>query len=320
MNQEQEVDGIECSVIVPIYNDGYMAAPFCEQINIVMKEYLRCESLQGKIEVIFVNDGSRDNSLEKLLSLKNEYPFVRIINLSRNFGQHHAIACGYTNSRGKTVVRINVDMQDHPTNIPMFFEELKKRQCDLVIGQYRKRKSPWFSRLTSHLYFKLFRQLTDIKMPRHTSALRVMSRRYIENYKKLKEHGRFPQGLDLWLGFKCNYVDIDHCRRSDKRSSYTFFSRLNLAIDGLLYFTDKPLKLITYTGFILAFLGFGSAIFIVIEKLFGVVTIPGYASIMSLGLFAFGIQLTITGIVGLYTAKIFTEVKGRPLYIIEEEY
>lgn len=314
------MSGVSYSIVVPIYNDAYLAKSFCEQIDLVMSRYLNCSDIFGQIEVIFVNDGSKDNSLDQLLTLKKVYNFVRIINLSRNFGQHHAIACGYAHAKGMVVIRTNVDMQDHPQNIPRLLDELKNGETDIVIGQYPQRMSPWFSKVTAIIYFAIFYFLTGIKTPNNTSPLRAMSRRYIDNYTKLKEHGRFPQGLDIWMGFNCKYISIEHQARIDKRSSYNVISRVNLAIDGLLYFTEKPIKLVTYLGFILALIGFCWVLVIVVEKALGVVTIPGYASLMSLGLVAFGIQLTITGLLGLYTAKIFTEVKGRPLYIIQDEY
>lgn len=308
------------SFIVPIYNDGYLAHDLCEQIEEVMKKYLNISDLSEKIELIFINDGSKDRSLQELITLKKRFNFLKIINLSRNFGQHQAIACGYKEAKGNIIIRLNVDMQDHPRDIPLFLREIENGTADCVIGQYSNRKSPKINKLTSKLYFHVFKLLTGIDVPLNTSPLRVMSRRYINGYNLLKESHRFPQGLDGWLGFRCHYIPLTHYSRKDKASSYNFFSRTKLAINGILYFSDRPIKLVIYIGILCSLIGFVGGAKLVFDKLFNNNVIMGYTSIITVVLVAFGIQLSVTGLIGLYIGKVFTEVKGRPLYIIENEY
>jgi dolichol-phosphate mannosyltransferase len=312
--------GIRYSIVVPIYRDGYLAGALCAEIERVMSAYVGGAALQDSLELIFVNDGSPDDSLDALLKSRERFAFVRVIDLSRNFGQHSAIACGMRDARGEIVLRMNVDMQDPPSAIPQLLDSLKDGRYDLVAGQYSARKSPLLNRLSAYLYFLLFRFFTGFDTPQNTSPLRAMSRRFVDAYNALTEKSRFPQGLDQWLGFRHKYVEIEHRERADGRSAYGFWSRLRLGVNGILYFSDRPLQLVAVAGFVVALLGIVLAAYIATEKLLGVDYLPGYASLASIGLIAFGLQLGCTGLVGLYIAKIFREVQNRPLYIVREKY
>ena len=311
---------IEYSVVVAIYRDGYLALALCAELERVMSAYVGAVPLHERLELIFVNDGSPDESLELLVKARERFRFVRVIDLSRNFGQHAAIACGLRDARGQIVLRMNVDMQDPPSEIPKLLDALKESGCDLVAGRYSARRSPLANRASAYLYFVLFRFFTGFNTPQNTSPLRAMSRRFVDAYNALTEKSRFPQGLDQWLGFRHRYVEIEHRSRADKRSAYNFWSRLRLAVNGILYFSDRPLILVAVTGFVVALLGMALGAYIVAERLAGVEYLPGYASLASIGLLAFGLQLGCTGLVGLYVAKIFREVQNRPLYIVRERY
>src|SRR3954469_24571276 len=150
---------------------------------------------------------------------------------------------------------MNVDMQDPPSAIPQLVDTLKEGRYDLVAGQYSTRKSPLLNRFSAHLYFLLFRFFTGFDTPQNTSPLRAMSRGFVDAYNALTEKSRFPQGLDQWPGFRHPYVEIEHRDRPGKRSAYNFWSRLRLAVNGILYFSDRPLILVAFGGFVLALLG-----------------------------------------------------------------
>lgn len=306
------------SLVVPIYFDGYLAPALCAEVELVMVEYLQDANIQNEFELIFVNDGSSDNSIATLLDLQKRHRFVRVIELSRNFGQHAAIACGMREARGDVVMRMNVDMQDPPSEIPKLLRVIDDREFDLVVGQYGSRESPLLNRVTAHIYFASFKFLTGFETPQNTSPLRAMSRRFVDAYNALTEKSRFPQGLDQWLGFRHQYIPITHRARIDKRSSYNLLSRFKLALNGILYFSDRPLQLVASAGFVAAGVGVLLGLYVVAEKLFGSRLLPGYASIVSIALIAFGIQVGCTGLVGLYVAKIFREVQNRPLYVVRQ--
>lgn len=308
------------SVVVPIYNDAYLARPLCEELVRVLETLTPVRPLRHAMELLFINDGSKNDSLDTLRQLVKEFDMVRVIDLSRNFGQHQAIACGFKEARGDIVIRMNVDMQDPPAELPKLLAVMAQDDADLVVGQYTTRKSPLKDKLTSAIYFSCFRFLTGLEVPHNTSPMRAMSRRFITAYNTLTEKSRFPQGLDCWLGFRQRTVPIEHRARADKKSSYTFTKRLALAFNGIVYFSDRPIKLVTAFGFIVACFGLALGLSIVANKIAGTEYLPGYASLAAMGLITFGIQLTSLGIIGLYVGKIFKEVQNRPLYVVRETY
>ncbi len=302
------------SIVIAIYNDGYLASAMCEQVDRVFA------LISGEKELIFVNDGSVDNSLLMLTDVAKAFNFVRVIELSRNFGQHSALACGFREAKGELIIRMNVDQQDPLTELPKLLKIMEEEDVDMVVGQYVIRRSPVTSIVSSFLYFRVFRFLTGLNVPVNTSAMRVMNRRFIDAYNNLTEKSRFPQGLDLWLGFRQRYVEIEHRERSDRHSSYTFIKRFNLAIEGILYFSDRPIRILTFFGFFIASLGFILGMVLVLNKLMWNQLLPGYTSLIVLGLVTFGIQLTSLGLIGLYVGRIFREVQNRPLYLVRRIY
>lgn len=302
------------SVVVPIYNDGYLARALCEELARVFAQ------MNERFELIFVNDGSRNNSLELLQQAASTFDFVSVVDLSRNFGQHQAIACGFKLAKGERIVRMNVDMQDPPSELPKLIAAMDEGDYDLVTSHYTSRRSSLNTRLTSYLYFKLFRFLTGFDVPRNSSAIRVMSRRFINAYNNLTEKTHFPQGLDAYLGFRQHSIETAHQLRGNGKSSYTFIKRLGLALNGILYFSDRPIKLMVMFGFIVACVGGVLGIYIVVSQIMGAGYLPGYASLAAIGLVTFGIQLTCLGLIGLYIGRIFREVQNRPTYLIREIY
>lgn len=308
------------SFVVPIYNDGYLAENFCIAYENTFKKYLNIENINDKVELIFVNDGSPNNSLEIITPLVEKFPFVKIIDLSRNFGQHIAIACGYKEASGKYVGRLNVDMQDPPEEIPKLLKVIENEDVDLVIGIHaQERHSKWTDVITAQLFFRFFNWLTGMKTPQNTATLRVMNRLFLDTYNQLEEKSRLPQGLENWLGFKHKYVETKHQARVDNKSSYTLKKRLKLALDGAISFSDRPLKLMVYFGFIIALIGFIFVLSILVRKFILNNIIPGYTSLISVIILFSGIQILVIGVVGLYIGKIMSEVQNRPLYIIRKK-
>ena len=308
------------SFVVPIYNDAYLAEAFCAEFEKVFRSYLNTSAIDGQVELIFVDDGSRNDSLNVLIALTKRFSFLRVIELSRNFGQHIAIACGFREARGALVGRMNVDMQDPPSEIAKLLKVIESEDVDIAIGIYKERKSSLLNRITARIYYTLFNFLTGLKVPQNTSPLRIMNRRFIDAYNGLTESTRFPQGIDEWFGFKKKYVQTEHRERTDGKSSYSFFSRLKLSFEGILAFSDKPLKIALYSGLLASFIALVALVVLAISRLLSDYYVPGYVGTVGLILLTFGIQMTFMGVCGLYIGRILREVQHRPLYVIRRQF
>ncbi|MBI5321112.1 MAG: glycosyltransferase family 2 protein [Bradyrhizobium sp.] len=308
------------SLVIPIYNDAYLARDFCIAFRDVMEKHLARKNIEDEVELIFVNDGSADDSITTLKALVSNFAFVRVIDLSRNFGQHIAIACGLAEARGQIVGRANVDMQDPVLEIPRMLQALEQSDTDIIVGVYQERFSKIRDKLSAYFFYKFFNWLSNGTTPQNTSSLRFMSRRYVDAYNKLNEKTRFPQGLDNWLGFNHRYISIAHSERKDGQSSYTFKKRVKLGVDAALSFSERPLRLIFWLG--VAFLAFGAAYsaYLIAWRFLSPDPIPGYASLVILFVTFCGIQNLCLGIVAQYIGKILQEVLDRPLFLVKDRY
>jgi dolichol-phosphate mannosyltransferase len=305
--------------VVPIYNDGALAADFAAEFQRVFQRHLGCESLQGRVELIFVDDGSRNASVRTLVEeVLPRFPFVRVIELSRNFGQHIALSCGYMHARGRYVGMLNVDMEDPPDQIPLLLEVLERDEADIVHGRYVSRDVTWLNGLTSRGFNALLNWLTGYSVPQDSATLRVMNRRFLNAYNALTEKSRYIPGLEFWLGFRHAYVSMRHQRRKQGRSSYNFRRRLKMALETVISFSDLPLKMAAAFGMFVALVGLLMALVLVINKLFFVDYRAGYTSTIAIIVFLGGIQILVVGLASLYIGRILREVQNRPLYIVRE--
>jgi glycosyltransferase involved in cell wall biosynthesis len=305
------------SFVVPIYNDGYLAAAFCEELSRVMKSYLGCEDLQDAVELIFVNDGSKGDSQELLTALSRSRKFVRVVEFSRNFGHHVAVSCGYGFATGEFVGLINVDMQDPPNQIPMLLDYLQNSDCDLVIGIRPARKDGFIKRAVSRVFFEAMNFLTDSRRPTNPAVLRVMTRRFVDAYNRFSEQGPYVPGLEDWLGFKQGYVEIAHQPRATGKSSYTLIKRFRLAFDAILSFSDFPLKLTAGFGLVCSFVGFALCSYLVVARMLSSAFQPGFTATVSVVVFLGGVQILSIGLLSLYVGRILREVQKRPRFIIK---
>lgn len=307
---------IDYSFIVPIYNDGYLAEDFCEEYLKVFQEYLGTSEIASRVELIFVDDGSRDNSAETLERLPARFPFVRIIELSRNFGQHIALSCGYRHATGRFVGMLNVDMQEPPDQIPLLLRHIETTGCDIVFGLRSRRAGRLTERLSSIGFAYLLNKLTGYDVPLNVATLRVMSRRFLDAYNSLAERSRYLPGLEGWLGFRRAYLEIVHRERLRGQSTYNFRRRLMMATDAIISFSDLPLKISIFFGFGVVLLGFLLTLALIVQKIFFAEVQLGYTSTISAIVFFSGVQLFVTGVTGLYVGRILREAQQRPLYVI----
>jgi dolichol-phosphate mannosyltransferase len=305
------------SLVVPIYNDGVLARDFCREAKRVFEERLG-ERLADDLEIIFIDDGSRNDSVEQLKALRGEFPFVKVIALSRNFGQHIAISCGYRHARGRIVVYLNVDQEDPPDQILVVTDALEKNAWDIAGGLYKKRNVPFMARITSYLFTLFLNRLTGYDQPTNASTLRAMNRRFIDAYNRLVERSRYIPGLEMWLGFKYGRVPVTHRRRTVGGSSYNFRRRLRMATESIISFSDYPLRLTVKFGFMVSAIGVLLITALVIDKLFFRDALPGYVSTIATIVLIGGAQIVVTGVASLYLGRVLAEVQQRPLYIVRE--
>jgi len=308
------------SFVVPIYNDGYLAESFCIEFEKVFIEYLNKDVIHDDVELIFVNDGSRNNSVDLLIDLSKKNSFVKVVDLSRNFGHHIALTCGYNLAKGNYVGMLNVDMQEPPSEIPKLLNFLKVDKFDIVYGLYNNRKTTLLNRITSKLFNFILNWLTKNNTPHNVTTLRIMNRKFVNAYNTLTEKSRYIPGLETWLGFKHGYLPIIHKEREIGKSSYNFSKRMKMAIEAIISFSDYPLRIMVGFGFVISTIGFLSILLLVFSKLFFITYQPGFTSTVSLIIFLGGIQIMVIGFASLYIGRILREVQNRPLFIINEKY
>jgi glycosyltransferase involved in cell wall biosynthesis len=307
------------SFIVPIYNDGFLAEAFSIEYEKIFQKYIGKENIENEVELIFVNDGSSNDSMNYLVKLSKEKKFIKVIDLSRNFGQHIALSCGYKNASGKYVGMLNVDMQEPPSEIPKLLNFMIESKFDIVYGLAEERKTSMVNRFTSKSFAFVLNFLTKSNMPLNVTTLRIMNRKFVDTYNSLTEKSRYIPGLETWIGFKHGYLPIIHKEREVGKSSYNFKKRLLMAIDSIISFSDYPLRLIVGLGSLIAVLGFLMTIFLMTSKVFFIDYQAGYTSTVSLITFLGGIQIMVIGFASLYIGRILKEVQNRPLYIINEK-
>lgn len=307
---------VELSIVVPIYNDGHLANALCLELQSIFSRYFKTENLSDKLEVLFVNDGSRNDSLALLLKARESFGFVRVINLSRNFGQQAALSCGYWHSRGRKTAVLDVDMEDHPRFLPEMLDKMAFDDASICQGVRVQRNNSVFNNLSSTLFKKVLYQSIQSDVPINHSTLRIFDRKAIEAFKRFNESGRFVPGIELLIGFKRTYVSVEHTV-SDKPSSYNFRRRFRLALDALIGFSDLPMKAMTLISLLLFSAGISHAAFFIIRKLLGGTALLGWTSVMSVLLIGFGILGFCLSVLGLYLVRILREVQHRPLFIID---
>lgn len=301
------------SVVLPVYEEENILPELHQRLSDVL-------SATGlNYEVIFVNDGSRDGSWSRILALASGDPHVCAINLSRNFGHQIAITAGIEASRGDAVIVMDSDLQDPPELIPALYAK-HLEGFDVVYAQRRSRDGEtFFKNATAKLFYRLIRRMATIDIPVDTGDFRLMSRRVVEDLKRLQERHRFVRGLVTWVGYNQAPVLYDRAPRSGGETKYPLRKMIRFAIDGFTGFSSQPLRLATHVGAFFAFASLALMIGLTIYKLAGGQgVVAGWTSIVVAVLFLGGVQLLAIGILGEYIGRIYEEVKGRPLYLVRD--
>jgi len=302
------------SIVCPCYNEEEVIEHFLKSMTKIL------ETTQKTYEIIFIDDGSKDNTLNVLLDAKAKYEHLRIIKLSRNFGKEIALTAGIDASIGETVVPIDVDLQDPPELILEFIKKYEEGY-DVVLAKRADRTTDTFAKkFSAEAFYKFHNKISDISIPNNVGDYRLMSRRVVEEIKKLPESQRFMKGIFAWVGFKTATVEYKRESRVAGESSFNGWKLWNFALDGITGFSTVPLRIWLYLGVIIAFLAFIYGSIIIVKTLIFGIDSPGYASMLTTVLFLGGVQLMGIGILGEYIGRIYMESKNRPVYIIEEEF
>ena len=302
------------TLLVPVFNEEESIDIFIETVSKTLGEAALA------YEFLFINDGSTDNTLPKLLDYVNSNSKVTVINLSRNFGKEAAITAGIDYANGDVVVPIDVDLQDPPEVIIEFVERWKEGY-DMVCGLRvcRKSENLW-KRLSAGLFYRVFNHFSPIQIPENAGDFRLLDRRAVETLRKLSERNRFMKGLFSWVGFSSTAVIYKRPERTEGISKWSSWRLWNLAIDGIVGFSSIPLCVLGYVGLIVSIISFFYGLFIIAYTVLIGRQLPGYASLMTVILFLGGIQLFSVGIIGEYIGRLIVEVKNRPIYIVDGVY
>lgn len=304
----------QISIITPCFNEENCVEIFHSEMVKVLNE------LNTNYEIIFINDGSTDNTLTKLLNLKVNDKNIKIINLSRNFGKESALTAGLDYAEGDVIIPIDSDLQ-HPPKLIKEFIKYYNEGYDVVLAKRTDRdNNNLLKNITTNSFYNLHNKISDVKVPKDVGDYRLITKKVLEAIKKMPENQRFMKGIFAFVGFKTKTINYIPNKRYSGASSFNGWKLWNFAIDGITSFSTIPLRVWLYLGLIIAFISFIYGSFIIIKTIIFGIDIPGYASMITISLFLGGIQLMGIGILGEYIGRIYFEAKRRPSYIIDEIY
>ena len=308
----QGADGArpELTVVVPVYNEEAVLPEFHARLTCVL------DATVASYEVLYVNDGSRDGSLELMRDLHRRDPRVALVDLSRNFGKEIAMTAGLDRARGDAVVVIDADLQDPPELIPALVERWRAGFDNVYASRRNRSGESWLKKTTASWFYRLMGSVSRFDIPRNTGDFRLLSRRAVDALGTLREQHRFMKGLFAWIGFPSVAVEYDRDPRHAGVSKFNYWKLWNFALEGITSFTIAPLRLATYFGGLVA-LGALVAILVIVAKTLLVGDpVRGYPSLMCAILFLGGVQLVAVGTLGEYIGRMFNETKQRPLYLV----
>ena len=313
---------IELSIIVPCYNESEVVEKFFSAMvgnnGILNNLGLNCE-------LVFINDGSKDNTLELLKAQKEIYSNksnldIKIVNLSRNFGKEAAMSAGFSVASGEAIVPMDADLQ-HPASLIPNFVELWRQGYDVVLAKRVNRQDESaLKRFCSSIFYKLNNKISEIEIPQNVGDFRLFTKKVLNAINSLPENQRFMKGIFAWVGFNSITIEYKRPQRIAGSSKFNGWKLWNFALQGITGFGTLPLRIWTYIGFIVSFFAFIYASFLILRTLIMGIDLPGYASLVVIILFLGGLQLIGIGILGEYVGRIYMESKRRPPFIIDEIY
>lgn len=301
------------SLLIPAYNEEAVLEHLFVRIA-----NLANDTKDYDFEFLFVNDGSKDKTLDIIKGYAEKDPRVSYVNLSRNFGKEIGMIAGLDHVTGDAAVIIDADLQDPPELIPAMIKLWEEGYDDVYAKRRSRQGETWFKKFSSKLYYKTLQSVTRIPIQENTGDFRLLDRRVVDALKEFRESQRNTKAMFSWVGFHKKEILYDRDPRAAGETKWNYIKLIELAIDGITSFTTAPLRIATYTGLIVSAAAFLYLIFLVIRTVFFGTNLAGYPSTMAVILFLGGVQLLSLGIIGEYVGRIFNETKQRPLYLIEE--
>jgi polyisoprenyl-phosphate glycosyltransferase len=308
-------DRITLSLVVPVYNESESVDLFIDRVKNVFDNVADID-----LNIVFINDGSTDDTLDRLIKLQQENPRLRIVDLSRNFGKEAALTAGLEAASGQVVVPIDVDLQDPPELILQMIEKWREG-FDVVLGERTNRDSDsWAKRQSATWFYRIHNKISDPKIPENVGDFRLMDRAVVDALNELPESRRFMKGLFAWVGFRTTAIEYVRPERVAGSTKFNGWRLWNLALEGITSFSTEPLRMWTYLGGVVAAVSFLFIIFIVFKVLIDGIDVPGYASVVVAVTFFGGLQLIGIGIIGEYLGRSYIESKRRPIYLVRRIY
>ena len=301
------------TILIPVYNEEENLHELNTQVTNAMRK------TREKYEILYINDGSRDRSMDIIRELHEKESHTAYVDLSRNYGKEVAMAAGFDHARGDAVIVLDADLQDPPELIPIMISEWKKGGYDDVYAKRTSRKGESFiKKATSWIFYRVLEKFTKVPIQRDTGDFRLLSRKAVDAMKQMRETCRYTKGLFSLVGFKKKAIEFERQPRFAGKTKWNYIRLVGLAIEGITSFSILPLRFSTIFGFIISVSAFIYLVVIVVKTLIYEDPVKGYPSLMSVILFMGGIQFIILGIIGEYLGRIFYETKKRPLYFINE--
>ena len=303
------------SVVVPAYNEEEVLPIFHARLVSALDVIA---SLAGRWEVVYVNDGSKDATLQILNEIRGKNPAVGVANLSRNFGKEAAMSAGLRLARGDAVILIDADLQDPPELIGEMVRVWQQGADVVNMKRVSRQGETWFKKASARWFYKVINALSEVHIPENVGDFRLLSRRAVDALNQLPERNRFMKGLFAWIGYKQVVVQYDRHPRAAGQTKWPYFKLLNFAVEGITGFSVVPLRLASYAGFLTALSAFVYALFLLVKTLMIGDSVKGFPTLILTILILGGLQLMAMGIIGEYLGRLFMESKNRPLYLLDE--
>ncbi len=305
------------SVVVPCYNEEESIELFYQEL-MKNREYFTAREID--VEILFINDGSRDGTLEKMKQLRRKDPGVHYISFSRNFGKESAMYAGLEKSKGDYVVLMDVDLQDPPALLPEMLNAVLEEGYDSVATRRVSRKGePPIRSFFARMFYKLMRRISKTEMMDGARDYRLMTRQMVNAILEVREYNRFTKGIFGWVGFRTKWLEYENVERAKGETKWSFWKLFVYSLDGITAFSTVPLMLASLVGVIFCLLAFAMIIFTIVRKLVFGDPVSGWPSLVCIIMLVSGVQCFCLGILGQYLAKMYMEVKKRPIYLVQEE-